>query len=87
MFNTASNSLLQRTARGEFHGRVMAIFSALFVGTKGVGGALAGAVSGAWGARAGIAIGGCGCLGAAAAGHLLTSRRDDAAPTGRAVRP
>ena len=46
MFNTASNALLQRSSRGEFHGRVMAAFSALFVGTKGVGGALAGAVAG-----------------------------------------
>lgn len=47
LFNTASNSSLQRSARGEYHGRVMALFSAMFVGTKGVGGALAGGVSGA----------------------------------------
>lgn len=73
MFNTASNSLLQRTARGDYHGRVMAIFSAMFVGTKGLGGALAGGVSGVWGPRIGIAIGGCGCLGAAAAGRAFAS--------------
>lgn len=74
LFNTASNSSLQRAARGEYHGRVMALFSAMFVGTKGIGGALAGGVSGAFGPRAGIAIGGAGCLGAAVAGRLLGER-------------
>jgi MFS family permease len=75
MFNTASNALLQRTARNEYHGRVMAAFSALFVGAKGVGGALAGAIAGAWGPRAGIAVGACGCLGAMAAGRVLGTTR------------
>jgi MFS family permease len=71
MFNTASNALLQRSARGEYHGRVMAAFSAIFVGTKGIGGAVAGGIGGAFGPRLGIAVGGCGCLGAMAAGWLL----------------
>jgi hypothetical protein len=53
----------------------MAAFSALFVGAKGLGGALAGAVAGAWGPRAGIAVGACGCLGAMAAGRLLGTPR------------
>jgi hypothetical protein len=76
MFNTASNALLQRTSRGEFHGRVMAAFSTLFVGAKGLGGALAGAIAGTWGPRAGIALGAFGCLGAMATGRLLgTTRR------------
>jgi hypothetical protein len=52
---------------------VMALFSAMFVGTKGLGGAAAGAVAGAWGPRAGIALGGCGCLGAAALGRALAA--------------
>jgi len=90
MFNTASNSLLQLAARGAFHGRVMAIFSALFVGTKGVGGAVAGAVSSAFGARVGVVVGGCGCLGAAAAGQVLSTRRTAVAapdaPVGRVGR-
>jgi MFS family permease len=74
MFNTASNALLQRTARGDYHGRVMAIFSAMFMGTKGLGGAIAGGVAGAWGPRVGIAVGGCGCLGAAVTGRMLGTR-------------
>ena len=53
MFNTASNALLQRSARGEYHGRVMAVFSSIFVGTKGIGGALAGGIGGAFGPQAG----------------------------------
>lgn len=80
MFNTASNTQLQRAARGEYHGRVMAIFSAMFVGTKGIGGVAAGGISGTLGPRAGIALGGCGCLGAAAAGRLLD--RDARTPEG-----
>jgi MFS family permease len=75
MFNTASNALLQRNARGEFHGRVMAVFSALFVGSKGVGGAVAGAIGGTWGPRAGIAVGGFGCLAAVWVGRLWGSER------------
>jgi predicted MFS family arabinose efflux permease len=74
MFNTASNALLQRTSRGEFHGRVMAAFSALFVGSKGLGGAL-GTIAGTWGPRAGLAVGACGCFGAMATGRLLGTTR------------
>jgi len=80
MFNTASNALLQRSARGEYHGRVMAVFSATFVGTKGIGGALAGGIGGAFGPRLGIAVGGCGCLGAMAVGWLLGERTDAVVP-------
>jgi hypothetical protein len=78
MFNTASNALLQRTSRGEFHGRVMAAFSALFVGSKGLGGALAGTIAGTWGPRAGLAVGACGCFGAMATGRLLGTARTSA---------
>jgi hypothetical protein len=74
MFNTASNALLQRSARGDYHGRVMAAFSTIFVGTKGIGGALAGGIGGAFGPRLGIAVGGCGCVGAMAVGWLLGER-------------
>ncbi len=66
LFNTASNAVVQLAARGEYHGRVMAVFSALFVGTKGIGGVTAGALAELGGTRLAIVVGGCGCLTASA---------------------
>ncbi|HRE01781.1 MAG TPA: MFS transporter, partial [Ilumatobacteraceae bacterium] len=70
MFNTASNAVVQVTGRGEYHGRVMAVFTTLFVGTKGIGGTIAGGVMQRWGSRWAIAVCGLGCLAAAAIGAL-----------------
>jgi len=62
IFNTASSTVIQLTASPEYHGRVMAMFSVLFVGTKGIGGAVAGAVSEGMGVRWAIAVGAIACL-------------------------
>lgn len=62
VFNTASNAVVQLSTDAEYHGRVMAMFSVLFVGTKGIGGTVAGVVSETTGVRSGIATGGVACL-------------------------
>jgi hypothetical protein len=63
-FTTASNTSLQLIAEPAYHGRVMALYSVLFVGTKGIGGLAAGWVAGSLGTRWGIAMGAAACLGA-----------------------
>jgi MFS family permease len=77
MFNTASNAVVQIAARGEYQGRVMAVFSALFVGTKGIGGAIAGALTEGFGSRIAIAVSAGGCLTAAAGGAAFSRPRPD----------
>jgi MFS family permease len=62
IFNTASSTVIQLRASPEYHGRVMAMFSVLFVGTKGIGGAVAGLVSEGPGVRWSIAVGAVACL-------------------------
>lgn len=62
VFNTASNAVVQFAAKGEYHGRTMALFSVLFVGTKGIGGAISGVVSETLGVRWGIAVSAAACL-------------------------
>jgi MFS family permease len=62
VFNTASSTVIQLTSSSEYHGRVMAMFSVLFVGTKGIGGAVAGIVSETAGVRWAIALGAAVCL-------------------------
>jgi hypothetical protein len=63
-FTTASNTSLQLAAEPAYHGRVMALYSVLFVGTKGIGGLAAGWVAGSFGTRWGIAMGAAACLAA-----------------------
>jgi len=75
-FNTTSNAVVQIAGRGEYHGRVMAMFSILFIGTKGIGGALAGALMELLGTRWAIAISG-GSLGVLAAMVGVWSHRID----------
>lgn len=62
VFTTASNAFLQVNSAPELHGRVMAIYSMLFVGTKGVGSVIAGGIAELANARWGIASGGIACL-------------------------
>jgi MFS family permease len=93
VFTTSSNAVLQTTADDAFHGRVMAMYSVLFIGTKGVGGAGTGAIAGALGPRWGIGVGGVCCLAVAAwawprvdgqAGADARAERDEAERDGSA---
>ncbi|MGH9212541.1 MAG: hypothetical protein ACRD2C_17995 [Acidimicrobiales bacterium] len=71
MLTTSSNAALQLEADAAFHGRVMAVYSMLFVGMKGVGGLVGGPIAGV-SPRAGIAVGAVACLAAA----LWAARRE-----------
>jgi MFS family permease len=56
-FIATSNALLQLRSRPEMRGRVMALFSMVFLGTTPIGGLLIGWVAEAWGPRAGLWVG------------------------------
>lgn len=76
-FMTSSTSIVQLRAAPELRGRVLALQAMVFLGSTPIGGPVVGWVSDALGPRAGIALGGLACLGAAAwAAHAF--RRPDA---------
>jgi len=70
-FAITANSTLQLTADERMRGRVMSLYSVIFLGSTPIGGALAGVVGEAWGARAGLILG---AAAAAIAGVWLLAR-------------
>jgi MFS family permease len=56
-FPIAANSLLQLTSEGRMRGRVMSLYSVIFLGSTPIGGPIAGWVAERLGARAGLALG------------------------------
>jgi MFS family permease len=79
-FQTTANSLLQLRSDARLRGRVMALYSVVFVGTTPIGAPIVGWVSGAFGPRAGLALGGASVLVALAV--VLASRH---LPAGRSA--
>jgi MFS family permease len=73
-FAAGVNSTLQLSAAPAMRGRVMALFSIVFMGSTPIGGPIVGAISGAWDARAALALGGVAAL-ATGAGAALAFRR------------
>jgi MFS family permease len=67
----ATNTLLQVMAPDRLRGRVMALYSMMFIGMAPIGALLGGAVAAQIGAPWTVAIGGCTCM----AGGLLFARR------------
>ena len=65
-FIAGSQSILQLASRSEMRGRVMALFSTVFIGTTPIGGPLVGWVAEARGPRAALALGAIVALGAGA---------------------
>jgi len=65
-FFASANASLQLSSRPEMRGRVMAIYVLLFLGSTPIGGPIVGWIGGEWGARWSLAVGGLGCLAAAA---------------------
>jgi MFS family permease len=65
-FSAAVNSTLQLEVRPSMRGRVMALFSVVFLGSTPVGGPLMGWIADAAGPRAGLLLGGIAALGAGA---------------------
>jgi MFS family permease len=78
VFSASVNSVLQLASSPLMRGRVMALYSVLFLGSAPVGGPIVGWVSQHAGARAGVLVGAAGTL-AAAAGLAAYARRRAAA--------
>jgi MFS family permease len=78
-FSAGVNSTLQLQVAPEMRGRVMALYSLVFLGSTPIGAPLVGWVSGAIGPRAGMALGGAAAL-IAAAGAAIAYRRLAADP-------
>jgi predicted MFS family arabinose efflux permease len=70
--NAGAQTLVQSTVEDSFRGRIMGIYSMMFLGLFPVGSLAAGALAEAIGARAATAIGGALCF--AAALHFLARR-------------
>jgi MFS family permease len=75
LFAAGINSTLQLTAEPSMRGRVMALYSMVFLGTTPIGGPIAGALSGALGPRAALLLTAAAALTAAAGGYLWLSGR------------
>jgi len=76
LFISTTNSLLQLNSLGHMRGRVMALWSMVFLGSTPIGGPLTGALANGLGVRWAIAIGGvAACLTAAGAWLALARSR------------
>jgi MFS family permease len=86
-FQTTSNSLIQLRSEPALRGRVMAMYSVVFIGTTPIGAPIVGWVAQQFGPRAGMALGAAAILLAAAAGLWLAGRRHvfDARPRARSA--
>lgn len=74
----ASNTLIQAMVPNDMRGRVMSVYSMMFMGMAPVGSLLSGALAGAIGAPATLALGGCACvLGAAVFAIRLPHLREE----------
>lgn len=72
LFNTVARTLLQLDAAPAMRGRVMAIYSMVFLGGTPIGGPLVGVFIELWGVRWGMAVSGAACLlGCAAVAPVL----------------
>ncbi len=80
VFMTASTAIVQVRSDPSMRGRVLALQAMVFLGSTPVGGPLLGAICEFIDPRAGLAVGGVACLGAAAWGH-----QRDRAVNGRAL--
>jgi MFS family permease len=70
-FMTASTTIVQVKADPSMRGRVLALQSMVFLGSTPIGGPILGVVCDEVGARAGVALGGCAALAAAALGWRI----------------
>lgn len=74
LYTTATTSNFQIEAKPEMHGRVLALQSAVLIGTSAIGGPLLGGLSDVFGPRVLIEFGGLVCLASAAFGYLSVRR-------------
>jgi MFS family permease len=82
-FAAGVNSTLQLEASPTMRGRVMALYSVVFLGSTPIGGPLVGWLAEVAGPRAGLVLGGVAALAAAGGGwYAFARRRGEAAPLG-----
>lgn len=74
-FAAGVNSALQLAVEPAMRGRVMALYSVVFLGSTPIGGPLAGWLAGAAGPRAGLVMGGAAALLAGTVAHLAAGGR------------
>ena len=77
-FISAASSILQVHTRAELRGRVMALYSVVFLGSTTIGGPIVGALAEVFGARSGFYVGGVSTL--LTVGAVLVARRPRPAP-------
>lgn len=73
-FMTTSTAIVQMRAAPEYRGRVLALQAMVFLGSTPIGGPTVGWIIDSFGPRAGVAVGGLACLGAAAWGQHAMGR-------------
>jgi MFS family permease len=76
LFAITANSTLQRFTRADMRGRVMALYTTIFLGSTAIGGPITGWVAETWNARATLVAGGA----VAVAAGLIALRARAAAP-------
>jgi MFS family permease len=74
-FAAGVNSTLQLAVEPEMRGRVMALYSVVFLGSTPIGAPIAGALSEAAGPRAGLLLGAAAALSSALAAYVVLRRR------------
>lgn len=79
-FMTTSTAIVQMRAAPEYRGRVLALQAIVFLGSTPIGGPTVGWIIDSFGPRAGVAVGGLACLGAAAWGQHALRRKDEHVP-------
>ena len=77
-FAAGVNSTLQLAVEPEMRGRVMALYSVVFLGSTPIGAPIAGVLAEVAGPRAGLMLGGVAALSAAVAGYGMLRRRGQA---------
>ena len=80
---TTSTAIVQMRAAPEYRGRVLALQAMVFLGSTPIGGPTVGLIIDAFGPRAGVAVGGLACLGAAAWGQRAMRRPTEPVPVDR----
>jgi MFS family permease len=87
IFNTVARTLLVIGSEPTMRGRVMALYSIVFLGSTPIGGPIVGWASQEWGARSGFLIAGLTAIGAAVAmfGRPFTSRESEPSRRGSAT--
>ena len=82
-FAAGVNSALQLAVSAEMRGRVMALYSIVFLGSTPIGGLLAGWLSEAWSPRIALVVGGVAALIAAVAARAAFARPEPATSAAR----